>query len=197
MKKKVLFLMVDIETYGTAPSSIVRQISCIPFSINVLINILEGKHFNEYANTSLQKDRTVDLDTVRWWNSVANRETNCKLIEQESLFGQNPEALAKQWVEYVEGLRKGYSLRFIGRGATTFDIPILKNFCEMYGQKFSPAYYHVYDMRSFVSICENFTGMDLKGDNKGAHDALEDCKNQINQLKNCVNALRGLDVSYF
>lgn len=192
VKKPVLFLMVDIETWGTAVNSAVRQICAIPFTLTDGIQVFGDLAFNEFANTYLQKDRHVDRSTVAFWNKPENKEIN-DMINYQCMQGHGPIKMAELWCKYITKLQKDWSLRYVGRGATTFDIPIISDFCKQYYAKFSPAFYTIYDLRSFVSICSAIVGADLKKNTlQGNHDAYTDCLAQILQINECVRALSSI-----
>lgn len=194
--------MVDIETYGTAETAVVREISVIPFQLNPA-KVYHGALLDIYPFVDKQKEdnRTSDIATMAWWKTRPNVDSFIR--ERENQYGMSPAAAAIMLVDYIDGLKKKYSVRFIGRGATTFDIPILQNFCKQYGKELKIPFYRIYDLRSVTSVFKLITGIDLveKAPESATHLAVDDCRAQISQLfqfaKECGGNLPAIEDDLF
>lgn len=176
--------MVDLETYGISNNAVIRQIAAVPFFIKGYKTERVCDYLNIYVDTISQKvdGRTDDVATLAFWNCKENKAVDRFLLEKMADVGKTPATAAKMTCDYLKRLKKKYSVVIIGRGATTFDFPILKNFCEQYGQTLSHQFYNIVDMRSFCKIMEEVTGSKPQKSDV-MHKALTDCFEQIKQIQ--------------
>jgi hypothetical protein len=182
--------MLDIETLGIKPGSVILEIAAYCFE-------LEGdpeyggwtntfgitEYFVLYPNTTYQKmiGMTVDEKTLKWW-----KETN----EKQLLSYSTKESSSPEKIISCFNLMKGSN--FIWTKGN-FDIPILEFFFERIAYQ-SPWHYRApSDLRTVMKIANLLGWKDQVVRTGEAHSALEDCRHQIKQLKSAYQYLKRAD----
>ena len=176
-----LHAMIDLETFGTAKDSVILQLAAVQFSQD--FHILA--QFNEVISPESCQEAglSIDLDTVMWW-MTQSEEAKQKVVLQGA---RSPlkEALRR----FHEWLPRG--TRVWGNGAS-FDLSILDTAYRKVG--YQKPWSHL-DERCYRTI-NSLVGRNhperppFEGTK---HNALDDCKYQIRQLKFVTNLL-GLEL---
>lgn len=163
-------LMIDFETLGTGPNTIVISVGAQFFDLNT----------GEYGPTfymafdiedQMKKGRVFTPSTLKWWMSQSNGAKKV-FHEQAKPTKQILETFAA-WCKSNCG--KKY-LKPWGNGAT-FDISIMESLFSDFELECPWLYYNVMDMRTF----RRFIANDAKVPKEEGvnHHALDDAKNQI------------------
>jgi len=171
-------LMLDLETLGTRPTSVIIQLGACYFDRNTdetgLPNIGDTFLVNICIGSSLMQGLTVDKQTIDWW-----REQKSKTWLVDSPNDIN---------EALEKFQKFISIKVDAVWShATFDFPILVNAFQACNLKLPFHYRTARDIRTLVDL----SGLDYNKEKKDkTHDALEDC---IYQVQYCVDCFKKLE----
>jgi hypothetical protein len=163
-------IMVDIETLGTAPGSVITQIGACYFDRRTGET---GEQFsvNIRVQDCLDCGLTVSGDTIRWW------------------FGQGNPTWLKDGVDLRCALERFHTFAKKADFAwshATFDFPVLYYAYHRLGIGVPVHYRGLRDIRTLVDLA----GVPRSGEkNEHSHDALSDC---LFQVKYCMAAFRKL-----
>jgi len=160
-------LMVDLETLDTADTALILQVGIVVFNQEEYLEEISmdlGWHHQIVAG------RTVSPETMAWHK------------KQETDLNKFYSATGSMWVlkATMESLSKAYDLKGVwSRGS--YDANVLKN-----ADCFPFPYYRERDCRT-LDVLEKMV-------NKNSHDALEDCKNQIEHVRSVLWNVRAVTV---
>ena len=163
-------LMIDIETLDTANTAMIVSIGAIEFDIKTGET---GKEFYEVIDINsykklLNNPFTYNLDTLLWWLNQSK--------ESQKIFDFKAEN-KRGIIDMMQSFKASFDfskVRIWSKG--NFDIPILEHALRACGLPVPWKYYQVMDMRTVLKLSE----LEFKKTN--THNALDDCKNQTNQL---------------
>lgn len=157
-------LMLDLETLGTRKSSIVTAIGAVFFDPQ---SFELGNTFYKKIDMCTADNRTVDIDTIKWWftqdpqaqkDMISDAEEHRVVIRAFHLWLTNqPRALQRIWAN-----------------SPSFDVEMMKDVFNQLGYKFPFMFYQERDVRTIKDLawpdkdtCPNF--------NDGTkHNALDD-----------------------
>ena len=177
-------VMIDIETLGVNPDSVVLTIGAIKFKRNE-----DLKPLDDYEKFYVRIDRDsctelgceVDPSTVKWWDRQSS-ESRYEAIENEDRISIR-EALIK-----LSGWLKGNDV--IWANSPSFDCVILENVYKKCKLKIPWKFWLTRDCRTLYDLA-NISKRDIE--NNKEHHALYDCYSQItgvikgyHKLKNVV-----------
>ena len=158
--KKREYLMIDLETLDTKPSSLIIQAGLVVFNEEENIDEV-GMYFDWIPQ--IVAGRTVSRDTIEW-----HRKQGTDL---EQLASESFDSL-KLLRETLVATKNAYNIKGVwSRGS--FDIQILRD-----AGCFPFPYYMERDCRTLDEI--------KKMEKKNTHDALGDCQNQIDHVRSCL-----------
>lgn len=109
--------MIDLETWGTRPTSLIRSMGLVLFDAREIVE----RHEWVMEDTRLPEPYTVDIDTVMWWGHPDQAEAS-KVLQ---------EAAIKHSLEWVLGTvsllfaRPGMPIEEVWCCGADFDFPIL------------------------------------------------------------------------
>jgi hypothetical protein len=166
-------VMIDTETLGTAPDSVILSLAMLPFELQKEAPVF-GDFQIFYPSMEEQHDmgRFVNPDTIAWWQTqpMEAREW-LNVTENDSIYTIHT-ALSK--------LPDGVKLWARG---TDFDFPLISNFISSYnlGLGVPWRYGNVRDVRT---IADEFPPIRNRPDglNFIKHKAEDDCRAQVWQL---------------
>lgn len=161
-------VMLDLETFGTAPGSVIRSIGAVVFD-------LDGNIGNEfYANIDSETCReaglTVDPKTVAWWAKQSREAQNSLLV--------NPQSLGFVVADFHGWFitNGDWHTRVWSQGAN-FD-PALWEAAALAVKELVPwKFYNVRDTRTAYEIGK-FDDKTIAREGT-YHNALDDCKHQV------------------
>ena len=171
---KMTHLMLDLETLGTNPQSVITQIGACYFDMRTG-DIGDKFSVNIQIQDCLNHGLVLDGSTVRWW------------FEQ-------PEH-SRTWLKAPVSLSKGLTdFRNFCKGAehvwshATFDVPILQNAYLAIGQKKPFHYRAAKDLRTLSWLwCGDYK---KQYPNENQHDALSDCIYQVKYATHCFKEIK-------
>lgn len=189
-KKERLDVMVDMETLGTAPGSIILSVAMKTFTLDGGASA-ETLDYHQHISVldSLWHHLTSDYATEEWW---MNQSGTAKKKVRE---GQN-DALSLETTmlliyELLTKWNKEYNLYLWGRGVGSFDLPLLDEAMRRVvseGYKTPWNYWAAMDVRSIQNFCYQ-CGLEKKS-GETPHDAREDVIKQIKEVQTCWQYVR-------
>lgn len=173
--------MVDIETMGTLPYSIIMSIGIVAFDI---ITGELGEEFYKTIDVKSSKSFNLiqDKATVEWWN----KQDSCIFLELFKNTEQLPTVL-KELNSFLKNNCKTDKLMW-GNSAS-FDLGLLRNAYERCG--IIPQWYYGNEFCCRTIVLLNPSVKNNMSKLVGAHHPITDCKNQIEYLVKTINSIYG------
>jgi inhibitor of KinA sporulation pathway (predicted exonuclease) len=170
-----MHVMLDLETWGTAPGCAIRSIGAVAFSL-VHIDVSPAPFYRNIEDQSCVDAGLIkDPATEAWW-AKQSAEAQDFLLRDPVLL---PEALSEfwTWFKQVDGAQ------LWSQGAN-FDIPILEAAYRATGVAIPWKYFNVRDTRTVYDIC----GFDYYAEAREGthHNALDDCMHQIKMVQAAI-----------
>ena len=168
--------MVDIETLGTKANSVILSIAAVQFDLQTGKT---GKEFNHSIdiNSCLMEGLEIMEETLDWWTlHPTAKEAWEKTIKQPL------KDVLSLFRDYLGTLGVAPSQIEIWGNSNRFDLGIIENAYSKTEQKIPWDFRGERDVRTLVSFAPWIKNSHLNGakkDNKILHDALIDCKIQI------------------
>lgn len=159
-------VMIDIETLGTGSDALIVSIGAVRFGDQL------GKEFYMPCFHQ-QKERKMDLSTVRWWMKQGD--------EGRKVFEEDAVPLKEALIELRDFLNRDEDK--VWANGVTFDIGILQDALIQCKLKFPWKYSNVLCLRSIRAIYPEYDRImkDLRGES-ASHNALDDAKCQAKAL---------------
>lgn len=167
-------VMVDVETLGTSPNSIILSIAAVKFSFNN--NDVETFSVNIDPKTCKEYGMVSDPDTISWWREQKPEALRAFMTNQipltEALTGLS-DFIGKDWNKIVWWCN-----------GMNFDYPVLEWSFKATGIRVPWKYWLLRDARTMYAVCDiNMKEYPRVGT---YHNAVDDCLTQINALKDCL-----------
>lgn len=158
-------IMLDLETLGRSPGCVFHEIAAIPFDIT---NGQEGGSFFRTIDIRSAKRAglTVDEETLKWWHQKGGPMQ----ADAVGMFAGLP--------DFLDFLKEQAPLR-VWTWGIDFDLPILKAGLQSIGLAWPLRYWKSRDARTVYDCA--YPGS--RHFQKMEHSAIEDCRNQIGQLR--------------
>jgi hypothetical protein len=167
-------VMIDIETLGRKPGFIILSVALVEFDIKTG-TVLKSLQRNFNLVESLSQGFKIEADTLKWW-SKQNKEL---FLEMISIPPQKVEDVLDEIIFFI----KDGSPAFVWANSPSFDLSMLESYFDKYNKKTPWNYTHEMDLRT-ISNLNPMIRKNLKKENKDVlHDPFEDCKIQIDTLK--------------
>ncbi len=163
-------VMIDLETLGTKPGSVIRSIGAVFFEP------LTGKLGPEfYANISFASCKraglSMDVDTVLWWTEQEQAARDALLA--------NPISLDVVGAGFNFWWQQHGGQNVWARG-THFDCVLWEEAMRAANVHVPWQYNNVYDTRTVDTLRDHLGGVATLIEREGvAHNALDDCKHQV------------------
>jgi hypothetical protein len=172
-------LMLDLETFGVSPNSIIVQLGACYFNRETGEI---GKTFCENIDTPSAQGYglTIDASTINWWLSQSKNAQESILKEPRT----NIKIVLEQFQEFAIDATQVWS-------HATFDFVILLNAYNKVGLKFPFHYRAPRDIRTLTDLA-NIDPKSYKMQGL-EHNALEDCKHQVKYCCDCFKKLKGIN----
>lgn len=178
----LVHLLIDIETLGTDPDSVVLSIACVPFMLEVHTYFSELIKDGFIVKLNAQEQiksyqRTVEDGVVKWWKTQP-KEVFDAMVRPSSEDVSLKEGLTL-FNKFVSGI-KGYYFNesYVWSRGNNFDFPILKSLYKDAGIGIPYNDWRVRDVRTAIDIMAG-TGdgkyeVKFGGDEFIAHNPLHD-----------------------
>lgn len=176
-------LMVDIETLGTDPGSVITQIAAVEFDSKGKI----GKTFltNIKIADSVKQGLTIDPDTVLFWLQQSDEARNSLVAGQQEAISLD--FALYEFTGFVQSLKPS-QLQVWGN-SNRFDFGLLAAAYKAIGKPIPWLHRLERDVRTLVSFHEEAkASTPFKGTK---HNAVDDC---LHQIEYCTKIMKNLIV---
>lgn len=167
-------LMLDIETLGVRPTSVIVQIGACYFDRKTG-EISKSFIENISIKSCLDYGLTVDGETLAWWMQQKDRS-----------WGANPESLLETLCAFRDFAKKA---KYVW-SHSTFDIPILINAYNVIKVPLPFHYRATRDIRTLTHLAGHQRNESKVDPNDKTHNALSDCIYQVKYCVECFDKLR-------
>lgn len=166
-------VMIDIETLGLTPDSVILSIAAVEFDRHTS-EIGAESYFRIDPN---QQNRRIDVGTLKWWLQQMSDVFN------ESFLGEYP----LEYALHGLSIRVGQDCLVWSQG-TDFDFPILCHAFFQHSIHVPWRYSNKRDTRTVYDVCKfDPRTIERKGEH---HDALDDCHHQIRCVCAALNSIK-------
>lgn len=188
-------LMIDIETLGTKPGSVILSIGAVPFNLESweVAEMQEGFHQKISIASSILSGFNIEQGTLDWWRQ---QDTNATRESFDTLgYNGKPDAISgvlRGFSWFVNSISEKFDdgkckIRVWGNGPT-FDIAHLEKAYEMVEMKdlIPWSYNRIRDVRTILDLAQTISGFDHKEEEfiGTKHIALDDAYNEaLNVVK--------------
>lgn len=180
------YIMLDIETLGTAPGSAILSISAVEF--NKEGETGEEFHYDITLESCEEVGLEVDTGTILWWMKQSN-EARAQFTDDRKriVIGEALNRL-NQWV----ALRKAQGFEKVFAKDPDFDCNLIEDACKKVGYPFPFKYTEKIAIRTLswlrpeFEAAEKFTGV--------KHNGIDDCKHQIKYVVKILQDLEPITV---
>ena len=182
-------LMLDLETFGTAPGSVILQVGAVvfdPFAEN------EPEDFDAVFDFRLSEDEqeklrmTSSISTFRWWMEQS--------IQAKLLFARRPTGSVKEmFIELTDFYTKNH-VTSVWANDPSFDCILLRELARRAGCMIPWTFRAERSFRTAVSMVSAKTGVTESFHWGVQHNALDDAISQAVVIQRCYKAL-GLELS--
>lgn len=121
-----MHVMIDIETWDTAPTAIVRAIALLAFASN---GEVVGKRLidaRETVDEQLEHGRTVDAGTVAWWRKQGPLRAHIdRHLDKDLVCARSVEQILEEIDAFVRGAPMGDNDKTWSRGR--YDMSIIRD----------------------------------------------------------------------
>lgn len=167
-----MHVMLDLETMGTAPGSVIRSIGAVAFEFGGLVHT-NTFYRNIDRDSCLDAGLTEDAKTMKWWQEQP--------ADTQSIFDRDPELLPVALSQFYSWFKEVGGEEVWAQGAA-FDPVLTEHAMLVCGILVPWKFWNVRDTRTLYAIAD-FAHHDF-GRTGIEHYALDDCLHQIK----CVNA---------
>lgn len=172
-------MMIDLETLDTRPSAVVFQVGVLVFKDIVPENfrtnlILEEKIYHLDILDQIMAGRTVDLETVRWWQTQkvdawyrsANEITSTRDLFQDITYFYSKHEVKCLWAN-----------------SPSFDTVIMRSLRESLGISWKfPSFRQDMDLRTLKQMFKMNGRESPMPKKETTHNALQDCRDQFQEV---------------
>ena len=174
--------MVDLETMGTRPYSVIASVGIVQFDIHT------GRTGKEFYMTvdelsCIKAGLNKDPDTVAWWKRQ-DPAVRAKLFVNV----QPLKTVLAQLGSFIVDACPAKSLRELWGNAASFDLGLLNNAYEKCKMTVPWEFYNERCCRTIVMLNPDVKMMTKKP--KGAHDPIVDCKFQIDYVVRTIQSIK-------
>lgn len=182
--KQYTDLMIDLETLGTAPGSVITQIGLCAFNSRDPSEgaEFEGALIHVNPQSCLDLGMSVSWSTIQWWlqQDEAARMTMARPAVSCSL----PDALEQLDQFILRSMAMGF---FVWGNGSGFDVTLIEVAYRACNRAVPWSYRNVRDQRTLVNLAPCFSLKFPKP--KVAHDAREDAIAQALAVSLCIAAI--------
>lgn len=159
-------VMLDLETFGTAPGCVVRSIGAVEFELHGAT----GKTFYEniMATSCTDVGLTIDKRTAEWWSQQSKEAQEALLVDPQRL-----EETAKRFVKWFHDI----GAEVVWSHGAAFDAVIWEAACRAVKGSVPWKFWNVRDTRTVFDLFE-FDIRDIPRDGT-YHNALDDARYQV------------------
>lgn len=168
-------LMIDVETLGIRPSSVILSVGLVVFHETLPIT---DDLITLDLNWQLAFGRTVDADTQKWWATQS-------VEAQVSAFNTTSRSDARQLRNHIAVVMEHYDIKEVWAHSPSFDLVLLKDYFDSMPTKGAASpwdFRQERDTRTLFALAGGKLG-DFGTTRTGtAHNALEDARFQAKEV---------------
>lgn len=158
--------MLDLETFGTKPGSVLRSIGAVMFTLDGQITAEFYRNINH--DSCHAAGLKVDPNTADWWSRQSQEAQDSLLVDQRQL---------SEVVGAFHGWFKANGGVTVWAQGANFDPALWEAAAEAVRSRVPWKFYNVRDTRTVYDVC-NFDPMSIT--RVGTyHNALDDAKHQV------------------
>ena len=165
--------MIDIETLGTMPNSVILSVGAVKFDPFKSDEPHDGRHWKIDVDAQTSKGRFVDEKTLAWWSK---QEKDI----QDRAFSDHGRIPVEPFMQELNAWLTGCEQ--IWCQGPQFDMVIIENLYKMLNTHTNWAYWQIRDSRTVFSMMEVDP---RKGIQEDLHSAVDDAKWQAKCLQTC------------
>lgn len=170
-------MMIDLETLDTRPSAVVFQVGVLVFKDIVPENfrsnlILSEKLYHLDILDQIMAGRTVDLETVRWWNT-----------QKRNAWERSDHDITDTSIMFMEIANecKQHDVRRVWANSPSFDCVLMRSLRESLKISWEfPSFRQDMDLRTLKQMFK-MNGRESPMPKKTTHNALQDCRDQFQE----------------
>lgn len=167
-------VMLDIETLGTTPNSVIVSIAAVKFNFGN--DEMEEFEINIDVKSSKGFGMLVEKETLEWWATQPKEVRNAWL--------KDPVHITEALDQFIEFLGPDLKNNVIWCNGMNFDYPVLEWSLKACSKPVPWKYWNLRDARTVYSVFDlNMKEFPRVGD---YHNAIDDCKTQIAALKSVL-----------
>ena len=180
-RKAMNHVMIDLETLGTQPGSVILSIGAVLFDPSKTLDEAIGAEFYIVVNkeSSIDCAMTISKDTLAWWEKQSPEAR--KVLTDAETGGSSMECALKDLSKFIPAGAKIWS------NGANFDQPLLDVAYDRVCEALPWKYWNSRCYRTIVALHPNEKA--IRPPTVCAHNALEDAKWQVRHLVNVVQAL--------
>lgn len=194
-KKRIIDVMLDIETLSTKVNPVIPQISAVSFDIKT--GKLLGEEFDKMVNpmSCVQAGLEIDSSTVKWWMGDEDTEDAVRAIIGRSIMeGEDLKKVLESFSKWIKILEEKYNAKVCiwGNGAS-FDCVRLMEAYNTVKLKAPWKFFQERDVRTIVDLGERIYHISPKKTMKFTgvkHNAIDDCKHQIKYCYKVIQTMK-------
>lgn len=176
-------VMIDLETLGTQPGSVILSIGAVVFDPEASPNAcIKSEFYTVVSRADCEaKGLTVSENTLKWWGQQSE-EARKVLVEAESTDAKDLMTALQELARFIPFGSKVWS------NGANFDQPLLDVAYDRVGITLPWKYWNSRCYRTILALCPNEESM--QPGTVLAHDALEDAKWQAKHMVNMARVNR-------
>lgn len=173
-------VMLDLETFGTRPGSVIRSIGAVVFDPRGG-SIGDAFYRNISDESCLQHGMTKDQSTVEWWSKQSSEAQESLLKDQIEFSGAADDF--HTWFKRASG-------EMVWSQGSNFDVVLWEASCLLAARPVPWKFYNTRDTRTVYDIC----GLNVfKIKREGTyHNALDDAIHQARLVQRAVGMMRSV-----
>lgn len=177
-------IMLDIETLGTRPGSVILSIGACAFDPQSPVQDTGAEFYvNIDAKDAQAQGLTTDDSTVEWWGRQSEAARAALMTDRKSLY-DGLFAFSNWWSHYADKVVWGHG--------ASFDPVLMEAAYAAVGMSAPWAFYNVRCSRTLFAVA-GIDARKMRG-SETAHNALHDAKAQARAVQVALGRLRGVDV---
>ena len=170
-------VMIDLETLDTSPGAVVLTVGAVKFDVNKN-NIFDELYIRLDVDEQINRNRTVDDGTVKWWSQQP------EAIQAEAM-GEHDRMPIADAIQTINKFLVGADCVW-GQGYG-FDMTILENLYQQYGHNKPWNFWNLRDSRTVFKMMPRDPVTIIP--KVAAHNALADAHHQALCLQWCHKEL--------
>ena len=170
-------IMLDLETFGTAPDAAIVQVGAVIFDVGSRSGLDLTFERTVALQSSILAGGSVDADTIAWWRKQSAE------AQRSIEYGQT---IADALHAFVDWFPKD---AYLWSHGAAFDVPVLASAYRALGLREPWDYRRVRDTRTLFALAAELAGWE-KPQRETAHTALADAVAQAEDVRAAYVALR-------